>query len=97
MKKGGLFITDYHDKMKGIVDAFEAIAQPVFEYDLCNQILNELERKYDSVHTSIANRESPISFDELFGQLLTFELRLELHNSTSAPCNSRHCAVHTYF
>lgn len=39
--------------------------------------------KYDSIPTSIANRQSPISFQELFGQLLAFELRLEAHDSTS--------------
>lgn len=39
--------------------------------------------EYNVVHTSIANRKSPISFEELFSQLLTFEPRLELHNATS--------------
>lgn len=75
-------VTDYLDKMKSIADALEAIAQPVIEYDLRNKILNGLGPEYDSFHTSIANRETPISFEELFGQLLTFELRLELHHST---------------
>lgn len=28
------------------------------------------------------NRDSPITFEHLFGQLLAFELRLELHHST---------------
>lgn len=82
-KKRTCVATDYLDKMKGIVDALEAIAQPISEFDLSNQILNGLGPEYDVVHTSIANRKSPISFEELFGQLLTFEPRLELHNSTS--------------
>lgn len=42
LKKGGLSVTDYLDKMKSIADSLEAIAQPVTEYDLCNQILNGL-------------------------------------------------------
>ena len=70
--------------MKGIADALEALAQPITEYDLCNQILNGIGHEYDSVHTSVANRENPITFEELFEQLLTFELQLELHNSISA-------------
>lgn len=75
-------MTDYLDKMKSIANIPKAIAQPVTEYDLCNQILNGLGPEYDSVHTSIANCDAPIIFGELFGQLLTFELRLELHNSS---------------
>lgn len=71
--------------MKGIADSLEAIGQPVSEYDLYNQILNGLGPEYGSIHTSIANRETPISFEELFGQLLTFELRLELHASAITP------------
>ena len=82
LKKGGLSITEYLDKMKGISDALEAIRQPVMEFDLCNQILNGLGPEYDSVHTAIATRDSPITFEDLFGQLLTFELRLELHHSS---------------
>lgn len=70
--------------MKGIVDALEAIAQLVNECDPCNQILDGLGPEYNSIQTSIGNPDSPISFEELFGQLLTFEIRLELHHSTSA-------------
>lgn len=33
---------DYLDKIKGIVEALEAIAQSVSKYDLCNKILNGL-------------------------------------------------------
>ena len=80
-------MTDYLDKMKSIADALEAIAQPDTEYDLCNKILNGLGLEYDYVHTSIADRETLISFEELFGQLLTFELRLELHHTTPTMSN----------
>lgn len=82
LKNGGLSITDYLDKMKGITDALKAIAHLVFEYDLCNQILNGLGLEYDSIYVSIINRKALISFEELFGQLITFELRLEAHNFT---------------
>lgn len=71
--------------MKGITNTLEAIGQPVSKYDLSNKILNELGPEYGFVHTSIANRETPISFEELSGQLLTFELRLELHASAITP------------
>lgn len=46
--------------------ALEAIGQPVTEYDLCNQILNGLGPEYDSVHTAIANRNSPITFERIY-------------------------------
>lgn len=68
--------------MKGISDALEAIAQSISEYDLCNQILNGIGPEYDPVHTSIMNRNSLVTFEHLFGQLLAFELRLELHHCT---------------
>lgn len=70
--------------MKGIVDALEAIAQLVTEYNPCNQILDGLGPEYNSIQTSNGNRDSPISFEELFGQLLTLEIMLELHHSTLA-------------
>lgn len=58
--------------MKGTSDALEAIAQPVTEYDLCNQILNGQGPEYDPVHTSIMNCENPTTFEEMFEQLSTF-------------------------
>ena len=82
LKKEGLSVTDYLDKIKSICNALEAIAHPVIEYDFYNQILNGLGPEYDSVHTSIANQDTSVTFEKLFGQLLTFELSLELHNST---------------
>ena len=82
LKKEGLSVTDYLDKIKSICNALEAIAHPVTEYDFYNQILNGLGPEYDSVHTSIANQDTSVTFEKLFGQLLTFELSLELHNST---------------
>ena len=83
-KRQSTTFTDYLDKMKGIVDALEAIAQLVSKYNLCNQVLNGWGPEYDAVRTSIADRDAPISFEELFGQLLTFELRLEMRHSTPA-------------
>ncbi|KAF8394586.1 hypothetical protein HHK36_020800 [Tetracentron sinense] len=68
--------------MKHIADALEAIGQPITEYDLCNQILNGLGQEYDPVHTSVVNRDTPINFEDLFGQLLTFEMRMDSHTTT---------------
>ncbi|KAF8399460.1 hypothetical protein HHK36_015325 [Tetracentron sinense] len=88
LKKRGMSITDYLDKMKGIADSLEAVGQPVSDYDLCNQVLNGLGQEYDPVDTSVLNRDSPIIFDDLFGQLLTFEIRLDSHafmNSSDTP------------
>lgn len=36
LKKCGMSITGYLDKMKSIAEALEAIEQPISEYDLCN-------------------------------------------------------------
>lgn len=68
--------------MKGTSDAPEAISLTISEYYLCNQTLNGLGPEYDHVHTFILNRDSPITFEELFGQLLIFELRLELRTTS---------------
>lgn len=84
LTKGGLSIIEFLDKMKGLSDSIEAIGQPITEYALCNQILNSLGPEYDPVHTSVVNRDSLITFEELFGQLMTFELRLESHHSAPA-------------
>ncbi|KAF8397444.1 hypothetical protein HHK36_016361 [Tetracentron sinense] len=83
LKKGGMSITDFLDKMKSLADCLEAVGQQVSDYEICIQVLNGLGPEYDPVHTSVLNRDSPILFDELFGQLLTFELRLESHASNN--------------
>lgn len=66
-------VTEYLDKMKNLADALPAISHPVSDKDLITFILNGIGQEYAPVITSVDNRETPITYDELFGQLLTMK------------------------
>lgn len=66
-------IVKYLDKMKTLADALTASNNPVKDNDFIILILNGLGPEFAPVATSVNNQETPISFDELFGQLLIYE------------------------
>lgn len=80
LKKGALPITEYLDKMKSLVDALAAISHPISERDLITFIFSGIGQECAPVITSVDNRKAPITYDELFGQLLTNEMRLESYS-----------------
>ena len=77
LKKGNLSIPDYFQKAKSYADLLASIGQPIHENDLITQILAGLPSDYNDLVTSINTRLEDMQLDELFGHLLTHELRLE--------------------
>lgn len=75
-------IAEYLDKLKTLADALAATNHPIDDNHFIGLVLNGLGQEYAPVITSFDNRETPISFDELFGQLLTFELRLQSYSQS---------------
>lgn len=77
-------ITEYSDKMKNLVDTMAAIDQPISEKELIDVILNAIGQRHAPIVTLVDNRESQNMLNELFGQLLTFEIRFEGYSQSQA-------------
>jgi uncharacterized membrane protein YgcG len=77
LKKGNMSIPDYFQKAKSYADLLASIGQPIHDNDLITQILAGLPSDYNDLVTSINTRLEDMPIDELFGHLLTHELRLE--------------------
>ena len=77
LKKGNMSISDYFQKAKSYADLLASIGQPIHDNDLITQILAGLPSDYNDLVTSINTRLEDMQLDELFGHLLTHELRLE--------------------
>ena len=77
LKKGNLSITDFYQKSKQYSDLLASISQPLSDNDLIIHILGGLLTKYDSLVTTVNTRLADFPIDELYGHLLSHELRLE--------------------
>ncbi|KAA8525548.1 hypothetical protein F0562_007399 [Nyssa sinensis] len=77
--KGGMSISDYFQTVKSLADILVAIGHPLLDTEIVSYLLGGLDSSYDPIVTSIQTREDPIELEDIFGHLLTFELRLQQH------------------
>jgi hypothetical protein len=77
LKKGNMSIPNYFQKAKSYANLLASIGQLINDNDLITQILAGLPSDYNDLVTSINTRLEDMQIDELFGHLLTHELRLE--------------------
>jgi hypothetical protein len=77
-QKGSLTATEYISKMKSLDDDMVLAGKKLDNEELSSYILAELDSEYNSLVSSIVARVEPISFGELYSQLLAFEIGLEL-------------------
>jgi hypothetical protein len=77
LKKNNLSVTDYFQKAKQYADLLASIGQPLSDSDIITYIFAGLPTAYDSLVTSLNTRLESFSLDDLYGHLLTYELRLE--------------------
>ncbi|RLN36189.1 uncharacterized protein C2845_PM03G07800 [Panicum miliaceum] len=87
-KKGTMYASDYFAKMKGFADDMAAAGRPLAEYELVEYIISSLGGEFESLVSALITRVEPISVEELYSQLLTFETRMDLihggdHSSAS--------------
>jgi hypothetical protein len=69
--------------MKEFEDTLAAIEKPLNDCEVVSYILSWLNSEYDSFVTTITTWLDPISMEELYGHLLTFESQLE--QQTTVP------------
>ncbi|KAA8536399.1 hypothetical protein F0562_028877 [Nyssa sinensis] len=94
--KGGMSISDYFQTVKSLADTLAAIGHPLPDTEIVSYLLGGLDSSYDPIVTSIQTREDPIELEDIFGHLLTFELRLQQHTQVlEATIGSANVATRT--
>jgi hypothetical protein len=73
MKKNSLSISDYFQKAQNLSHTLAAIDQLMKESKLTLHILVGLSAEYDSLVTSITTRVEPVTLEDLYAHLLTYE------------------------
>jgi len=82
LKKGAQSISAYFQKAQGFSHLLAAIGKPVDASELVSNILAGLGPDYDPLVTSVTTRQDSISLNDLYGYMLSYDLRLEQHKST---------------
>lgn len=77
--KGAPTINEYFSKMKGLADEMASAGHRFEDEELVSYILTRLDLEFNPVVSAVAARVEPISVDELYTQLVSFEQRMELH------------------
>jgi hypothetical protein len=87
-QKGPSSAVEYVVKMKTLADDMVSASKMLDDEELGSYILASLDFEYNSLVSSITACAEPISFGDLYSQLLAFESRLELqgggHSQSSA-------------
>uniref|UniRef100_A0A2N9I7A2 Uncharacterized protein n=1 Tax=Fagus sylvatica TaxID=28930 RepID=A0A2N9I7A2_FAGSY len=82
LKKGDSSIVDYFYKFTYLTDTLATVDQPLPLHEALSFLLVGLESKYDSLVTSVKTQVHPMSLDDLYGHMLSHELRLAQHQPT---------------
>jgi hypothetical protein len=81
LKKGAQTVSAYFQKAQGIANLLAAIGKPIEDSELISNILVGLGADYDPLVTSVTTRQDSISLIDLYGYMLSYELRLETHRT----------------
>lgn len=81
LQKKELSVLDYFHKVKGLADTLASIGHPLQQEEIVSFMLAGLGSEYDSLVTSVTTRPDSTSLNDLYAHLLSFEMRLEHHNS----------------
>ena len=82
LKKGDSSIADYFHKFTHLTDTLAAVAQPLPPHEALSFLLAGLGSDYDSLVTSVKTQVLPMSLDDLYGHMLSHELRLAQNQPT---------------
>jgi hypothetical protein len=81
LKKCAFTISAYYQKAQGFSHLLAAIGKPIEALELVSAILAGLGPEFDSLVTFVTTRQDSISLNELYGFMLSYEMRLEQHKS----------------
>jgi hypothetical protein len=92
-QKGTSTAAEYVSKMKSLADDMASAGKKLDDEELISYILAGLDYEYNSLVSSIAARVEPITFGELYSQLLAFETRLHLQGTAGQSLSSANSAT----
>ena len=76
-QKGNMTIAEYVGKMKALGDEIASASKPIDDEELVGYILTCLDMEYSSIVFAVLAPVEPISVNELYAQLLSFEQRVD--------------------
>ena len=79
--KGDTSVTKYFQRVKTLADTLAAIGQPLPSYEIASSLLNGLDSSYDPLVASISTHVDPLTLEDIYSHLLSFELHLEQHTT----------------
>jgi hypothetical protein len=85
LKKQELLAMDYFSRVKGITDNLAAAGEPLRDDEIIAYLLTGLPEEYDSLVTSVNTRVEPMSLNDIYTNLLSFEMRLIQCQAPSNP------------
>lgn len=77
--KGSSSISEYFTKMKSLADEMASAGRKLEDEELVSYILTGLDLEFDSVVSTVAACVEPITVNELYAKLTSFEQRMEAH------------------
>jgi hypothetical protein len=83
-QKGNKSVTEYFTKIHALGDEMLAVRNSLDDEEIVSYILAGLDIKYNSVVSAVVTRVEPISVNELYGKLLSFESHQVLLQGSSA-------------
>ena len=78
LKKGNLTMAEYLAKIKALSDEIACTGTTMTSGEIVSQVLAGLDLDYNPVVSALAARVEPVSVQELYTQLLSFDTRLNL-------------------
>ena len=87
-QQGTQTIMDYMQDIKRNIDSLALMNVSVDFDELSLRIMNGLNPKYSKLSHALRVRETPVTFEELFEQLLNYEAQLNLPSNSSPPASS---------
>ncbi|KAJ0962599.1 hypothetical protein J5N97_027721 [Dioscorea zingiberensis] len=81
-QKKDMSVADYFNKVKQLADTLAAIGRPLEDEEIITYLLAGLDSEFDPLVTSVTTRTDAMSLSDIYAHLLSFEMRLEHHNTS---------------
>ena len=94
LKKGNMSMADNLAKIKMLTDEIACTGAAMSRCEIVSQVLAGLDLDYNPVVSALAARVEPVTVQELYTQLLSFDARLNLLHGMNVRQSSANAALH---
>jgi hypothetical protein len=77
-QKGSMTVVEYMNKIHSLGDEMATVGRSLDDEELVDYILTGIGLKYDPIMSIVIAKETPVSINKLYSQLLAFETRFAL-------------------